>query len=143
MNIFLVSLSHFYHAVILNGPHSQVVSPGEIAIFNCHAQGYSNGVYWYINGSDPYPQSTYEAKGFTFIYTELPRPNNQLREYNYTITVEARPSNNGTRISCTAMGLIFGQHAFQEGTLIIAGNIEFHQESRVTFFFFFLLQVLH
>ena len=53
------------------------------AIFNCHAQGYSNGVYWYINGSDSYTQSTYEAKVFTFIYTELPCPNNQLREYNY------------------------------------------------------------
>lgn len=123
-----VILLHHYNnnislrfAVILNGPQTQVVSPSETVAFNCHARGYSNGVYWYINGSDPHPQSDFEAKGFTFTYTELPRPNNQLREYNNTITVEARPSNNGTRISCTAMGRIFGQHDFQEGTLTIAG----------------------
>ena len=120
--LLVSSLHIFYYAVILNGPQTQVVSPGETVVFNCHARGYSNAVYWYINGSDPYPQNAYEARGFTFTHAELPRPNAQLREYNNTITVEARLSNNNTRISCTAMGLIFGQHAFQEGTLIIAGN---------------------
>ena len=36
--------------------------------------------------------------------------------------MEARPSNNNTRISCSASGQIQGQHAFEEGGLIIAGE---------------------
>ena len=110
-----------FYAVIFNynGPQTQVVAPGDTVVFNCHAWGYSS---WYINGSDPHPQRFYEDKGFTFNYTELPCPNNQLNEFNNTITVEARPSNNNTRISCTAEGRIYGQRDFQEGALIIAGN---------------------
>ena len=94
--------------------------PGKTAYFNCHARG--DNVYWYINNSDPHPQSTYEAKGFLFLYIEIPRPSHELEEHNNTITVEARPSNNNTRISCTAVGTVSNQHAFQEGTLIIAGT---------------------
>ena len=106
--------------VILSGPQTQVVAPGDIVVFSCHARG--DSVYWYINSRDPYPQSVYEERGFNITYTEIPRPSNELEEHNNTITVEARLSNNNTRIAWTAVGWIYGQHAFQEGTLIIAGN---------------------
>ena len=106
-------------SVIMSGPRTQVVTPGATVIFNCHARG--DSVYWYVNSTDPYPQSDYEARGFTFSYVEIHRPSNELEEHNNTITVEARPSNNNTRISCTASGWITHQHAFQVGTLIIAG----------------------
>ena len=36
--------------------------------------------------------------------------------------MEARPSNNSTRIACTAVGTFSNQHDFEEGTLIIAGD---------------------
>ena len=94
--------------------------PGEIAHFNCHARG--DNVYWYINNSDPHPQSTYEASGFSFSYIEIPHSSSEPEEHNNTITVEARPSNNNTRISCTAVGTYSNQQAFQEGILIIAGS---------------------
>ena len=110
------------NSVILTGPQTQVVAPWELVTFNCHARGES--VYWYVNGSDPYPRENYEARGFDFSYNETnyPQGSNQLDEHNNTIIIEARPSNNNTRIACTASGWVYGQHAFQEGTLIIAGN---------------------
>ena len=104
---------------ILTGPQDQIVIPGDTAYFICHARG--DSVYWYINNSDPHPQSVYEARGFSFSYIELPVPRNRPEEHNNTITVEAHPSNNNTRIACTAVGSFSNQHAFQEGTLIIAG----------------------
>ena len=107
------------HAEIISGPQDKAVAPGDNAHFNCHARG--DSVYWYINGSYPDPQSDYEARGFTFSYVEIPRPSDELEEHNNTITMEARPSNNNTRIACTAGGWITHQHAYQEGTLIIAG----------------------
>ena len=106
-------------SVIMSGPRTQVVAPGATVTFNCHARG--NYVYWHVNGTDPFPESDYETIGFTFSYVEIPRPSNELEEHSNTITVEARPSNNNTRISCTASGWITHQHAFQVGTLIIAG----------------------
>ena len=65
----------------------------------------------------------YEARGFSFSYIVLSDPRNGPEEHNNTITVEARPSNNSTRIGCTAVGSYSNQHDFQEGTLIIAGII--------------------
>ena len=105
---------------ILTGPHNQIGTPGETAYFICHARG--DSVYWFINGSDPHPQSIYEAIGFSFSYIVLSTPGNGSEEHNNTITVEARPSNNSTRIGCTAVGSFSNQHDFQEGTLLIAGN---------------------
>lgn len=100
---------------ILIGPRTRVVAPGELVTFVCHAIGES--VYWYVNGSDPYPLQKYEARGFTFHYNET-----SSNTHNNTLIVEARPSNNNTRIACAASGSIHNQHGFQEGTLIIAGN---------------------
>lgn len=110
----------YYIAVIMSGPQDQIVAPGEMAYFNCHAWG--DSVYWYVNGNDPYPQSDYERRGFNFIYTEIPRPFNELEEHNNTIIIDARSSNNKTHISCTATGWIYGQHAYVAGKLIIAGK---------------------
>ena len=107
-------------AVIMTGPKDQTIAPGEIATFNCHARG--NSVYWYVNGYYADPQVYNEARGFTITNNEIPRPRNELEEHNNTITVEARPSNNNTLITCTASGFIHGQQAFREGRLIIAGT---------------------
>ena len=105
--------AHF-NAVIISGPQTQVVAPGDFAYFYCYAQG--SRVYVYINSSDPYPRAYYVAKGINVTY------NSNNDEHNNTIIIEARPSNNNTRIACTASGQIHGQSAFQEGTLIIAGE---------------------
>ena len=102
----------------MTGPQTQIVAPGEMVYFKCHARG--DSVYWYVNSRDPYPESDYVARGFIFSYVEIDRPSDELEEHNNTITVEARPSNNNTRIACTAAGWVYGQHAYQEGTLIIA-----------------------
>ena len=107
--------------MILNGPETQVVAPGEIAYFNCHARG--DSVFWYINGSYPHPQESFTMRGFTFFNNEIPHAGNELEEHNNTITVEARPSNNYTRIACAASGNVHNQHDFQEGYLIIAGRV--------------------
>ena len=104
----------------MTGPQDQVVAPGETAYFNCHARG--DSVYWYVDGNDPYPQTPYEVRGFTFTFNEISRPSTELEEHNNTIAIEAHLSNNNTRISCTASGWIYGQHAYREGRLIIAGK---------------------
>ena len=106
--------------MIITGPETQVVAPGDIAYFNCHARG--DSVYWLVNSRDPSPESEYVARGFTLTYDEIPRPN-ELEEHNNTIAIEARLSNNNTRISCTSSGWITGQHAYNEGWLIIAGKV--------------------
>ena len=111
---------HICPSEILTGPQDQIVTPGDTVYFICHARG--DSVYWYINNSDPHPQSVYVARGFSFSYNVLSAPGNGPEEHNNTITVEACPSNNNTRIACTAVGSFSNQHAFQEGTLIIAGN---------------------
>ena len=117
-HIIIIQLPLLF-AVILTGPQNQTVAPGEIVTFNCHARG--NSVYWYINGHYADPQVYNEARGFTITNTEIPRPRDELEEHNNTITVEARPSNNNTLITCTASGFIHGQQDFREGRLIIAG----------------------
>ena len=74
------------YAGILSGPHNQTVAQGEIIFFNCHAQGTS--VVWHVNGSIPYPQSAYEARGFNFTYvTVTPYSRDWLGEENNTVAV--------------------------------------------------------
>lgn len=106
--------------MIIIGPETQVVAPGDVAYFHCHARG--DSVYWLVNNRDPSPQSDYEARGFNFTYDEIPRPSSELEEHNNTIAIEARLSNNNTRISCTASGWIYNQHDFRDGRLIIASK---------------------
>ena len=117
--IVFYSKSHCSNfAVILNGPDTQVVAPGSIVYFVCHAQG--NSVNWYINGS--YADQSHAAKGFNVSYTQISGNSNELGEYNNTIVVEAHPFNNNTIVSCIATANVHGQQALQEGTLIIAGT---------------------
>lgn len=104
----------------MTGPQNQIVAPGDIVTFNCHARG--NNVYWYINGHYGDPEVYNEARGFTFTMNEIPRSHNELEEHNNTITVEARQSNNNTLIVCTASGFTHGQQDYREGYLIIAGS---------------------
>ena len=110
-----------FDAVILTGPEIQIVAPGEIAYFICHARG--NSVYWYVNRQDPgLRESYYMDKGFTFSYQETDHGSNVLEEHNNTIIVEARLTNNDTEIACTATGTVTNQHDYQIGRLIIAGS---------------------
>ena len=96
------------------------MAEGDIAHFNCHARG--DPVYWLINGSTRNP-STYAAKGFTFNDVIIVEPSmNELGEYNNTLLVEARSSNNNTRIACRARGQQHGQFDNIEATLVIIGE---------------------
>lgn len=65
------------------------------------------------------------TRGFTFINEDIftpPPSSNQLGEYNDTVIVEARPSNNNTRIACQAHGQQHGQYDKVEASLIIVGK---------------------
>ena len=112
-------------AGILSGPHDQSVAQGDIVYFNCHAQGTS--VTWHVNGSVPYPQNTFEARGFHFTYiTIIPYSQDQLGEKNNTITVVAQPAINNTRIKCIAYGQAHGPNddVEVEATLRVIGMKE-------------------
>lgn len=104
--------------MIYSGPKDQVVAPGDVAYFNCHARG--NTIQWYINGTVVPVTMTgrvlYVAKGFYFIDGVL--PNN---ERNNTITVTAHQSINSTIIEC-AVTMHGPGRVSQNGTLIIAGR---------------------
>lgn len=127
----------------MRGPQTQIVAPGEIVVFNCHARG--NTVYWYINGRFGDPQIYNETRGFSITYHEIPRPRNELEEHNNTMIVEARPSNNNTLISCTAAGNIHNQQDHEEGYLIIAGidacnvTLNWHENDKTSIFVLTLL----
>ena len=103
----------------MTGPETRVVAPGETVYFNCHARG--DSVYWRINYNYPDPPRD-AARGITYTYNEIPRPQNELEEHNNTIRMEARPENNDTLVTCIATGWISNQHALREGTLIIASK---------------------
>ena len=107
-------------AEVLSGPKNQTVAPGAFVHFNCHARGVS--VLWFINNRTPYPEESYTANGFMFAYVTLVEPPSQNGEYNYTVTVEARLSNNNTHIVCKAPGQRHGQAGIAQGFLIIAGK---------------------
>ena len=116
--VSLCALSYFTD--ILSGPLNQTVALGEIVYYSCHARGLS--VYWLINNIIPNPEA-YKSRGFTFITEEILAPSsNELGEYNDTLIVEARPSNNNTRIACQAHGLQHGQFNRVEAILIISGK---------------------
>ena len=91
---------------------------GELAKFNCFARGSS--VHVFVNSSDPFPREEYEARGINITNHDAI----QMDEYNITIVVEARPTNNNTRISCSVQGETIQDNRpnFQEGTLFIAGR---------------------
>ena len=100
----------------MTGPETQVVAPGEIVYFNCHARG--DSVYWRINYNYA-DRDRDAARGITYTYNETEHPS-ELDEHNNTIRMEARLENNDTLVTCIAIGWINNQHARREGTLIIA-----------------------
>ena len=109
---------HLVYTVILSGPQSQTVAPGDTVYFNCHASGSS--VEWLINETYAFPRSDYEAKGFEFTDILITQPDtNQLYEANITIVVTASTSINNTRITCRAQH--HGRRTDQEATLIVVG----------------------
>lgn len=76
-------------------------------------------MFWQINESCPCNETVkdkFQERGFHF---------SQTGNHNKTISVEATFANNATVISCTALGESGGKfvsHAFQEGSLIVAGK---------------------
>lgn len=104
----------------MSGPEHHVVALYDKITFHCLAQG--QYVFWLIDKRCPCnetEQAYFEERGFHFTNSIT-----VLGEHNNTITVEANLESNGTLISCTALGgsgerLV---HAFQEGSLIIAGK---------------------
>ena len=101
----------------MSGPEHQIVAPYDKVSFNCIAQ--VQLVFWQIDKRCPCSESAtakLEERGFHF---------SQDGENNKTIAVEATLANNGTIISCIALEESGGKivsHAFQEGSLIIAGK---------------------
>ena len=111
-----------YCIAIFSGPDDQVVAPGDLVYFHCHARGTS--VKWHINGTIASPKREYEQMGFRFIDRQLPNG-----EHNNTIVVTASKPINNTQIECTVREFV-GVIA-EAGTLIIAGewctcNFYFH-----------------
>ncbi len=101
----------------MSGPEHQIAAPHDKISFNCIAQG--EFVFWLIDKRCPCNETDkakFEERGFHF---------SQEGEHNKTITIEATLANNGTIISCTTLkesGRNIIGHAFQEGSLIIAGK---------------------
>ena len=111
----------FIYTGILSGPNNQIIPQGEIAHFNCHAEGTS--VLWYINDSLADPQSE-KFREFNFTYVMIvPHSYNRLGEENNTIAVVAHPSINNTRIKCKAQGQAHGPQddVEVEAILIVIG----------------------
>ena len=106
----------FMYVEILSGPSDQVVPPGKVAYFNCHARGHDLTCTWYINGTISSPRQYYNDRGFQFMDQQL-----SDNECNDTLIVIAHHFNNGTEIACTAR--VYGeQDTSQSGTLLLAGN---------------------
>ena len=111
-----------FAAMIISGPQHQIVAPDDKILFTCIAQG--EFVFWLIDKLCPCNETIkakFEERGFHFL---------QDGEHNKTISVEATRANNGTIISCTAVEESEGKlvsHAFQEGSLIIAGKLNMTQ----------------
>ena len=120
LNINSSMMLSLVYTGILSGPRNQTVAPGEIVYFNCHGRGTS--IAWYINGSQPDPQS-YRDRGFNFTYMLLDHSHEPIREENNTITVVAQPSINNTRIECRVQEQAHGTHddVEIEATLTIIG----------------------
>ena len=97
---------------------NHTVPIGAIVTFKCLAEG--QDVMWNINNTQVHCQSTirkFEEKGFMCTR----RFGNSM--YNLTMTVNAFPGNNNTRITC----LVYGpaDHDHYTGILIVIGMIEF------------------
>lgn len=100
--------------IIIKGPVNHTVPIGAIVNFECLAQG--DDVLWKINSTTIYGQSTiriFEEKGFVF------RKRFADSTYNLSMTANAFPENNNTRITC----LVFPPSVFSNfpGSLTVIG----------------------
>ena len=95
--LYYFSSSTCTDAVILKGPENITAPIGAIATFHCLAQG--DDTFWEINDTTieyPEDQAPFTEKGFMFSETI----NYETSTFNFTMTVNALPGNNNTRIMC-------------------------------------------
>ena len=82
-------------AVIIKGPENITAPVGAVVTFHYLAQG--DDVFWEINDTAveyPEDRDPFMEKGFSF------RDDSNSDTYNFTITVNAMPGNNNTRVMC-------------------------------------------
>ena len=81
--------------MIIKGPENITAPIGAVVTFHCLAQG--DDAFWEINDTTiqyPEDQAPFIEKGFMFTEAINNDP------FNFTITVNALPGNNNTRIMC-------------------------------------------
>ena len=101
--------------MIIKGPENITAPIGAIATFHCLAQG--DDAFWEINDTTiqyPEDQAPFIQKGFMFSEAINYDP------FNFTITVNALPGNNNTRIMCLVYPL--DDNNFP-GSLTVIGEI--------------------
>ena len=107
--------AHSFYCIearIIKGPVNHTVPVGAIVNFECLAEG--QDVFWNINNTAIDCQSTmrnFEEKGFMCTR----RFDNSI--YNLTMTVNAFPGNNNTKITCLSLP---ARH-YSSGTLTVIG----------------------
>ena len=105
----------FTDALIIRRPENHTVPIGAIANFSCLAQG--RNALWKINKTALDGQRAMEFQKRGFVSHEDFNPFNST--YNLTMTVNALPVNNNTRITC----LVYPADHYT-GILIVIGTIE-------------------
>ena len=112
----------FTDALIIRRPESHTVPIGATTNFSCLAQG--QNAFWKINNTalDDRRAIEFQKRGFV----SHKNFNNSI--HNLTMTVNALPVNNNTRITC----LVYGPADHYTGILIVIGMIEFlFQEAKI------------
>ena len=95
--IVLFSIFYLYRCSDNKGPENITAPIGAIVTFHCLAQG--DDAFWEINDTTieyPEDRDPFTEKGFTFSEDI----NFGTSTYNFTITVNAVPGNNNTRLTC-------------------------------------------
>ena len=83
--------------MVIKGPENITAPVGAIVTFHCLAKG--DDVFWEINDTTieyEEDKDPFIVKGFTFSEDT----NYDTSTYNFTITVNAVPGNNNTRLTC-------------------------------------------
>ena len=81
--------------MIIKGPENITAPVGAIVTFHCLAQG--DDAFWEINDTTieyPEDRNPFIGKGFSF------RDDSNFDTFNFTITVNAVPGNNNTKVMC-------------------------------------------
>ena len=118
----VVFLLLFTDALIIQRPQNHTVPIGGIATFSCLAQGQI--ALWKINNTalDDRRAIEFQKRGF------VSHRNFSNSIHSLTMTVNALPVNNNTRITC----LVYGPADHYTGILIVIGMIKFlFQEAKI------------